>query len=82
MVKNVNEEPYCAELQDARLMFEVGDLDHAEQELRRILRSTPDNKSAQYYLALIGHVRARRSNGYGRQPDFWFQTIPQQPVYR
>jgi Tfp pilus assembly protein PilF len=82
VVKNVNEEPYRAELQDARVMFEMGHLDNAEQELRRILQADCDNKSAKYYLALIGHVRARRSSGFGRQPNFWFQTIPQQPVYR
>jgi tetratricopeptide (TPR) repeat protein len=40
-------------LEDAKLSFEMGKLDEAEQKFKKILEIEPDNAKARYYLAQI-----------------------------
>jgi Tfp pilus assembly protein PilF len=71
----------ATELSDAQLLYQMGKLDLAEQKLQRVLKADPDNGKAGYYLALVQQAQQRRENGT-EQPWGYYQTIPQQPIYR
>jgi len=63
----------AAAVEDARQLYEMGRIDDAKQKLQAVLAIEPDNKKAQYYMALIASTP--------RQPTGYYQTIPQQPIY-
>ncbi|MGH7953012.1 MAG: hypothetical protein ACREFE_14005 [Limisphaerales bacterium] len=63
-------------VEDARLLYEMGQLDAAEKKLQVVLAAEPANAKAHYYLDLV-HQAANRKP----QPLGYYQTIPQQPIY-
>lgn len=69
------------ELNDARLLYELGKFDAAEQKLEGVLRKDPDNPIAIYLLAMVEKGRYRRESGQ-EQPWGYYPTIPPQPIYR
>ena len=71
----------ATELADGKLLYEMGKLDLAEQKLEAVLRAEPDNAKARYYLVLVHQNQQRRENGQER-PWGYYQTFPQQPIYR
>ena len=68
-------------LRDACLLYEMGKLDAAEQKLQAILQTGPHNPAAASLLGLVREAEYRRESGQER-PWGYFQTIPQQPIYR
>jgi beta-lactamase regulating signal transducer with metallopeptidase domain/biopolymer transport protein ExbD/tetratricopeptide (TPR) repeat protein len=57
------------EVQDARLLLEMGKLDEAEQKLQRLLKNNPENEpvTARYYLQLIAEKRLEKGNATGAE---------------
>jgi hypothetical protein len=68
-------------LSDAKLLYELGKLDMAEQKLDEILRTEPGNPAAVYLLCLVRDREAMRDRGLER-PWGYIQTDPPQPIYR
>jgi hypothetical protein len=68
-------------LTDARILYEMGKLDLAEQKLHVVLQTGPENPAAGYLLSLVHEAQYRREAGQER-PWGYYQTIPQQPIYR
>ena len=62
-------------------MYEMGKLDLAEQKLHLVLQTAPENPSAGYLLGLVHEAQYWRATGQER-PWGYYQTIPQQPIYR
>lgn len=69
------------DLNDARLLYELGEFDAAEQKLRGVLLNDRDNPRALRLLVLVEKGRFRRESGQ-EQPWGYYQTIPPQPIYR
>ena len=61
-------------------LYEIGQLDLAENAARRVLATDPSNRGARYYLAVIERTQEHRAK---REPTprFWIQTIPPRPIY-
>ena len=59
----------------------MGKLDLAEQKPRVVLQTEPENPAAGYLLSLVHEAQYRREAGQER-PGGYYQTIPQQPIYR
>ena len=68
-------------LSDARILYEMGKLDLAEQKLHLVLQTAPENLAAGYLLGLVHEAQYRLATGQER-PWGYYQTIPQQPIYR
>jgi len=68
-------------LSDAKILYEMGKLDLAEQELHVLLQTEPESPAAGYLLSLVHEAQYRREAGQER-PWGYYQTIPQQPIYR
>ncbi len=49
-------------VQDAKVLYEMGKLDDAQQKLRDALKLDPDNRAAYYYLNLIGEANYARNS--------------------
>ena len=72
----------AATVEDARLLYETGKLDDARRKLQAALKIEPENKKAQYYLALVYQCRAKIQEQQDKPtPKGYYQTIPQQPIY-
>jgi len=69
------------DLDDARVLYELGKFDAAEQKLEGVLQKDPDNPMALHLLALVEKGRSRRETGQER-PWGYHPTIPPQPIYR
>ena len=68
-------------LSDAKILYEMGKLDLAEQKLHVVLQTAPENPAAGCLLGLVHEAQYRRATGQ-EQPWGYYQTIPQQPIYR
>lgn len=79
---NASHEPVAwgTDLNDARLLYELGKLDAAERKLEGVLQKDLDNPMAIYLLVMVEKGRYRRESGQD-QPWGYFQTIPPQPIY-
>jgi len=69
----------AATLETAKQLFERGQLEAAEQKLRYLLKTDPENKAAKYYVHLIQESRTeaeRRRAKFG----LWYPTIPPRPA--
>jgi beta-lactamase regulating signal transducer with metallopeptidase domain/type II secretory pathway component GspD/PulD (secretin) len=49
----------ATDVQNGRLLFELGKLDQAEENLRKALAVEPENQAAKYYLDLVQQARNR-----------------------
>jgi len=47
-------------VQDAKLMFQLGKIDEAENRLNEALKRDPSNQAALYYLSLVKQARAKQ----------------------
>lgn len=64
----------------AKEQYESGELEAAKENLTAVLRMDPNNQAAQYYLHLLEEAQtARLANA--SQPQGWYQTLPQQPLF-
>ena len=75
---NHRPDPLSTEIQDARALFEMGNLELAEQKLQKVLRANPSNLEARYYMDLVHESQIRNQ---APKPRAFIQTIPQQPIY-
>lgn len=48
-------------VQDARLLYELGNLDEAKVKLNAALHASPDDPAARYYLRLVGEAESVRA---------------------
>ena len=72
----------AATIEDARVLYESGDMDSAEQELRGVLAFEPNNLKAKYYLTLVQECRTKRLEQQTKPtPRGYYQTFPPQPFY-
>ena len=72
----------AAMVEDAKRLFEAGEMDAAEQKLLGVLTIEPDNRKPHYYLTLIEEHRAVREAQ--RRRKFWgyYPTYPPKPIYQ
>ena len=70
-----------ARVENARILYRMGKMDDAEQELQRVLAVQAGNPAALYYLVLIQKSRAKKQAREDAIPHIYYQTIPQQRIY-
>jgi Tfp pilus assembly protein PilF len=64
----------------AKEEYESGKLEESQENLKAVLQTDPKNQAAQYYLHLVESAQsAHLANA--SQPNGWYQTIPQQPIF-
>jgi Tfp pilus assembly protein PilF len=64
----------------AKEQYESGKIDAAKENLLAVLKADPKNQAAEYYLRLVEETQATRLAN-ANQPQGWYQTLPQQPVF-
>ena len=68
-------------LRSAYYYYQLGRLDLAEEKIQTVLRAEPDDSAALYLLGLVREREHRRQ--IGEEPAWgYYQTFPQQPIYR
>lgn len=73
----------AAMMEDAKRLFEVGEIDAAEQKLLSVLAIEPNNRRAHYYLTLVEERQAEREASQRRQkPWGYYPTYPPRPIYQ
>ena len=73
----------AAMTEDAKRLFEAGEIDGANQKLLSVLAIGPNNRKANYYLTLVEECKAKSEASQHRQ-KFWdyYPTYPPKPVYQ
>ena len=70
-------------IEDAKRLFEAGEIDAAEQKLLSVLAIEPNNRKPHYYLALIKECRFKRKASQRRQKLWgYYPTYPPKPIYQ
>ena len=72
----------AAMMEDAKRLFEVDEIDAAEQELLSVLAIEPNNRRAHYYLTLVEEHQAEREATQRRQKPWGYPTYPPRPIYQ
>lgn len=70
-------------VQDAKLLYELGQLEEAKAKLEAALRQAPADQAAQYYLRLIREAeatKAARASSPSNGTPLLYPTIPPKPV--
>jgi Tfp pilus assembly protein PilF len=70
-------------MDDAKVLFEMGKIDAAEQKLLRVLAIEPNNRAAHYYLTLVEECQFKREASQRRQKHWdYYPTFPPKPIYQ
>lgn len=78
-----SDSPTAAMIEDARRLYEAGNIDAAEQKFLSVLAIEPNNRAPLYYLCLIKECRYKREAAQ-RSRKFWgyYPTYPLKPIYQ
>ena len=72
----------AAKIEDARLFYEAGHIDAAEQILQSVLAIEPNNRKAHYYLSVVQETRVKNQKRQSSRKDWlYYPTYPPKPIY-